>query len=305
MKRVLVSLLTVSMFIFLWSLTGCNDDSESIDTSAPTIELEDPAYGEFFAAGNSVHFEASFTDDVELGSYKIDIHNNFDGHAHGRIAKTNDDPSLIKWSFSQSFDFTPGLKNSDIHLHDDEQLEIPQNTMAGPYHFIVSAVDKSGNATSNQDDSTVEVEIYITNTSMPLVDISNLANDELEIEVGEVFMVTGTITDPTGGTYAGMHSVEILLGEGHHGEHDHDHGGRIAEEDLIDFDIDEEALGVFMEGDAIVLEKIFEEINFTLSQAQLNELIAEEVDHLQLMIKVYDEQGNIAVSVTEVHVHMD
>jgi hypothetical protein len=29
------------------------------------------------------------------------------------------------------------------------------------------------------------------------------------------------------------------------------------------------------------------------------------VDHLQLMIKVYDEQGNIAVSITDVHVHTD
>ena len=303
MKRLLVSILTVSMFLFLWSLTGCNDDSETIDTSAPIIELEDPANGDFFAAGNSVHFEASFTDDIELGSYNINIHNNFDGHAHGRIAKVNDDPGLLKWSFSQSFDFAPGLKNSDIHLHDE--LQIPQNTMAGPYHFIVSAVDKSGNSTSYQDGSTVEVEIFITNTSMPVVDITNLVNDELEIEVGEVFMVTGTITDPTVGTYAGMHSVEIILGEGHHGGHDHNHGGRVAEDDLIDFDLDENELADFMEGDAIVLEKIFEEINFTLSQAQLNELIAEELDHLQLMIKVYDEQGNIAVSITEVHVHMD
>jgi hypothetical protein len=60
-----------------------------------------------------------------------------------------------------------------------------------------------------------------------------------------------------------------------------------------------------MVDDAIVLELIFQNINFSLTQEQLNGLIAEEVDHLQLMIKVYDEQGNIAVSVTDVHVHMD
>jgi hypothetical protein len=303
MKGIVWNTLTAMMFLVLWGMSGCNDDGETIDTSAPVIELEDPAYGEFFVAGNSVHFEASFTDDIELGSYKIDIHNNFDGHAHGRVAKANDDPALIKWSFSQSFDFAPGLKISNVLLHDE--LEIPQNTMAGPYHFIVSAVDKSGNATSYQDGSTLEVEIYITNTSMPVVDITNLVNDELEIEVGQVFMITGTITDPTVGTYAGMHSVKVILGEGHHGGHDHDHGGRIAENDLIDFELDENGLADFMEGDVIILEKIFEEVNFSLSQAQLNELIAEEVDYLQLMIKVYDEQGNIAVSVTDVHVHMD
>ncbi|NJN27997.1 MAG: DUF4625 domain-containing protein [Cyclobacteriaceae bacterium] len=303
MKRNSGSLLSGIALICLTILAGCDNGSETVDTSAPTIELEDPAFGESFSAGNSVHFEAAFTDDIELGAYKIDIHNNFDGHSHGRIAKSTEDPALIKWSFSQSFDFDAGLKNSDVHLHDE--LEIPLNTMAGPYHFILSAVDRSGNATSYQDNSTKEVEIYLTNGSMPAVDITNLSNDELEIEVGQTFMVTGNVTDPTDGQYAGMHAIEIVLGEGHEGEHDHDHGGRLAEEDLIDFDLDEEALEPFMADGAIVLDLIFEEINFSLTQQQLSELIAEEVDHLQLMIKVYDEQGNIAVSITEVHVHMD
>jgi hypothetical protein len=54
-----------------------------------------------------------------------------------------------------------------------------------------------------------------------------------------------------------------------------------------------------------MLDKVFEEINFVLSQGQLDELVAEEVDHLMLMIKVHDEQGNIAVSKTDVHVHTD
>jgi hypothetical protein len=48
-----------------------------------------------------------------------------------------------------------------------------------------------------------------------------------------------------------------------------------------------------MENDAIVLDLIFDEINFTLSEAQLGELIEEEVDHLQLMIKVHDGQGKV------------
>jgi hypothetical protein len=303
MKRISLNLLALSLLFVLAILAGCDESNETIDTSAPTIEIADPAFGESFIAGGSVHFEASFADDIELGVFKIDIHNYFDGHGHGRVAKSTEDPGLVKWAFSQSFDFDSGLKNSEVSL--DDELEIPLNTMAGPYHFIVSAVDKSGNATSYQDNSTKEIEIYLTNSSMPVVDITNLTNDELEIEVGEIFMVTGSVTDPTDGQYAGMHAIEIVLGESHEGEHDHDHGGRIAEDDLIDFDLDEEALEPFMVDDAIVLDLIFEDINFNLTQEQLNELIAEDVDHLQLMIKVYDEQGNIAVSVTEVHIHMD
>lgn len=303
MKTIISTVFTLSVYSILFVLSGCNDDSETIDVTAPAIELSDPVNGDFFAAGTPVHFEASFTDDLELGSYNINIHNNFDGHAHGRVAASNDDPSLIKWSFSQSFEFQSGMKNSDVHLHDE--IEIPANTMAGPYHFIVSAVDRSGNATSYQDNSTIEVEIIITNNSMPLVEITNLVNDELEIEAGTLFMVTGTVTDPTVGTYAGMHSIEIILGEAHYEDHDHDHGGRVAAEDFIDFDLDEAEMDAYMEGDAIILDKIFEAINFTLSQTQLNELIAEEIDHLVLTIKVKDEQGNLAVSLTDVHVHMD
>lgn len=306
MKRISISHLTGNLFLILFVLVGCDESNETIDTTAPTIEVADPAFGESFAAGASVHFEAAFIDDIELGAYNIDIHNNFDGHAHGRVASSNEDPGLLKWSLSQSFDFDPGLKNSDVHLHDE--LEIPQNTMAGPYHFIVSAVDRSGNSTSYQDNSTKEIEIYLTNESMPLVDITNLSNDELEIEVGKVFMVTGSVTDPTDGEYAGMHGMHVTLGEGHDHEHDHDHdhGGRIAsEEDLIDLGIEEEDLEKYMTDDAIVLNKVFEEINFMLSQEKLDELVEEEIDHLMLMIKVHDEQGNIAVSNTEVHVHMD
>jgi hypothetical protein len=50
---------------------------------------------------------------------------------------------------------------------------------------------------------------------------------------------------------------------------------------------------------------VFEEINFILSPQQLDDLIAESVDHLSLILKVLDEQGNMTISKTAVHVHMD
>jgi len=306
MNRKIQNLLLAISFVALLGVVSCDENSDPIDTTAPSIEMGDPLSGESFEAGNSVHFEASFSDDIELGAYKIDIHNNFDGHSHGRVAGTNEDPDLLKWSLSESFDFDPGLRNSDVHLHDE--LEIPQNTMAGPYHFIVSAVDRSGNSTSYQDNSTKEVEIYITNDSQPVVNITNLEGDELEIEVGEVFMVKGDVTDQTTGEHEGMHGMDIILGEGHDHDHDHDHdhGGRIAsEEDLIELELEEEELEKYMTDGAIALDMVFEDINFVLSQEQLDELLEEEIDHLMLMIKVHDEQGNIAVSNTEVHVHMD
>lgn len=98
-----------------------------------------------------------------------------------------------------------------------------------------------------------------------------------------------------------MHMLKVNLGEGH----DHDHGGRLAEEDLIDVTVEEEELQQFMVDDLIIMDKVFESINFSLSQTQLDDLISEEGDHLLLQIKVFDEQGNISISNTVVHVHME
>lgn len=301
MKRSTVQFIFALKIIGLLGIISCDQSGDTIDTTPPTIELQDPEASEYMEADDYAHLEARFTDDFELATYNLEIHENFDSHAHGRITVSNDDPSLIKWSYSQNFSVPAGLRDYNA-IHDDE-IEIPANTMAGPYHYIVQAIDASGNATSFQDGSTVEIEIYITNDSQPVINITSLEEGELEIEVGAVFMVTGDVTDPTIGEYAGMHRLDILLGEGQE-EHGHDHG-RIASDDLIDVIIEEEELELFMVDEAIILDKIFEDINFVLTQEQLDELIAEEIDHLTLTIRVHDEQGNIAITNTPVHVHVD
>lgn len=289
--------------LFLWQ--SC-DDLELIDTNRPSIEVKVPVWGDYLQAGEQVLFEATFTDDLELATYNIEIHENFTGHTHGRIAVTKDDPSLSKWSFKQSFTIPDGLILFQAVL--DEEIGMPTNTMAGPYHFIVQAIDLAGNATNFQDGSAVELEIYITNDSQPIISITNIESGELDIEVDKLFIAEGNVTDPTTGAYAGMLSMDVILDEGLHDGHDHVHGGRIAEEGheaLIDVFYEEGELDQFIVDGAIVLGKVFEHLNFTLTQDQLNELITEEIDHLLLTIRVNDKQGNIAVSNTDVHVHMD
>ncbi len=295
----------VIFFLTVFFFSGC-DDLDLIDTTAPSIEVKNPEWGAYLTAGDYVHFESAFTDDFELATYNIVIHENFGGHAHGRKAAIGEDPSLLKWSYNQSFLIPEGLTLFQAVLED--QIEVPSGSMAGPYHFIVQAIDKVGNSTSFQDDSAVELEIYIKNDSQPVITITNLQNDELDIEQGVLFMVEGYISDPTVGDYAGIHSLTINLGEGIQENHEHDHGGRVSEEgheDLIDIFYEETDLARFMSDDLILLEKVFSELNFILSQDQLDELNREEIDHLLLSIKAYDKQGNIAISNTDVHVHME
>lgn len=292
--------ITLAASIFLY---GCDDENQGpIDQTAPTIDVLNPTTADYFDADGAIPFNAVFTDELELGSYSIDVHHNLEGHTHGRIAVRNEDPSLLKWTYRKNFIMPEDQKIYNADLVDE--IAIPANTVAGPYHFIVQAVDKAANATSFQDGSNVELEVYIHNNSMPIVNITNLVDGELEIEVGQVFITEGDVTDPTTNQYAGMHLLEVVLGEATEDGSDHNHGGRLGEDghgNLIETAYDENELESFMMDGKIILDDIFDDINFTLSPDQQAELIEEEVDHLLLNIRVHDEQGNIAVSNTEVH----
>ncbi len=284
------------MALALFNLSGCNDDP--VDQSAPVIEVSDPVMNEIFAAGSSIPFKARFEDNMELGTYNIEIHDDFDGHSHGRIAARQTDPSLQKWYYDESFEIPEGKSVFDVDL--ENEIAIPENTLAGPYHFIVQAIDKAGNATAFDDDSSVELSVFISNTTQPQITITNLDAGELHLEEGVLFIVTGEASDATTGTYAGMHAIDVVLGPESEDDQ-HSHGGRIADENLIEASFEDEQLASLIVDGKIILDKVFEGIGFIPTKTQIDELIADELEHLSLKILVHDEQGNIAISLTPVH----
>lgn len=147
MKRnfVIIPLILV-LAIFL---SSCEKDK---DTVKPVIELNEPAEGDTLWVGEEVHFEAEFTDDVELKSYKVDIHNDFDGHGH-KSSLSDTEP----WLYTCSWNFDPGLKNSHVHMH---EIVVPAEVngkpiATGPYHVMVYCTDAAGN------ESWTVVKVYI------------------------------------------------------------------------------------------------------------------------------------------------
>jgi len=297
-RRQILILIIYSIFFTSCIFGG----SDLVDITAPKIDVLKPQAWDSAVAGGFVDFDAKFMDDLELGSYSIDVHDNLDGHGHGRISQPNDDPSLERWIYKKNYSIPEGYIMF-VAQHDDD-IAVPENSMAGPYHFVVQAVDQAGNATNYQDGSTVEFEVLIMNDSQPVVNITNLVEGELEIESGARFIVEGDISDPTTGTYAGIHSMEVLLGEDNEEAHEH---GRIEQDEhsnLIDVDYEGSDLEVFMIDGIIQLDQVFESIDFTLSQQQLDELTSEGIDHLMLNLQVRDEQGNLTISRTIVHIHI-
>ena len=143
--KIVTLIALVSLFF-----TSCSsdDDNGGLDNQAPVITINEPTLEEVFNVGGEVHLDIDVEDDKELASYKIDIHNNFDGHDHGRSTSA---ANVEPWSFSQSFDIEAGLTSFNIHDH----LEIPQNIAEGEYHLGIFVVDAAG----NQSEAFVEIMV--------------------------------------------------------------------------------------------------------------------------------------------------
>ena len=130
----------LSIVIVLMSsvlLVSCSDDEKQGDTTKPVITLNAPAEGAALQPGSHIHFDMDLEDDVMLGSYKVEIHNNFDGHTHTKVEAGETTP----FAYNNSWDVSD-KKSHHIHHH---EIEIPANATEGNYHFMVYCTDAAGN----------------------------------------------------------------------------------------------------------------------------------------------------------------
>ncbi|WKN31169.1 DUF4625 domain-containing protein [Porifericola rhodea] len=136
------SLLSSSILLF-----SC-EEREDIDTEYPTIDI---SYSDAFPRqcssikkGSSITFKALFRDNVQLGSYSIDIHHNFDHHSHS--TEVNDCDMDAKKEANNPFLF---IKNYDIpegqqEFVAEQEIEIPADIESGDYHFMILLTDEEG-----------------------------------------------------------------------------------------------------------------------------------------------------------------
>ncbi len=104
MKTFLKSILP--LFLVAAVFTSCSEDDDAvIDTQKPEIAITEPHEEDAFAPGAELDLIAVFTDNVELGSYKIEIHEDFDSHTHA-FNKTSQD--LNPWSYEETVTIPAG-----------------------------------------------------------------------------------------------------------------------------------------------------------------------------------------------------
>lgn len=143
MRRIFGFLLTIGMLT-----TACNKSDDTKDMTYPVISNEGikavPSDCQEFLRGGTIHFCYVFSDDTELGSYNIEIHNNFDHHTHGTSSVECDiddkkDP-ISPWIYNQDFSIPTGTSSYTAQI----EIPVPSDVDAGDYHFMIRLTDKAG-----------------------------------------------------------------------------------------------------------------------------------------------------------------
>lgn len=143
MKRAVLLLLVP----FLMIGYACDKQDET-DTQKPVIDMD---FAEAFprpcdtvVAGEQFVFRARFSDNRELGSFNLELHQNFDHHTHGSHEESCPaDPvkePVDPFYFNQSYSIPEGMKQYEAQI----AVDIPQGVDAGDYHFMVKLTDREG-----------------------------------------------------------------------------------------------------------------------------------------------------------------
>lgn len=139
-----------ALFILLLVFSSCE---KNIDTEKPVVDL---TFSEVFPYNcDTIYFGESFdlkmllTDNVELGSFSLDIHNNFDHHSHSTVVsecdldpiKTPENPFLYIEDFSVPTGQSSYETNIPISIPEGEGGNLYDE---GDYHLFISLTDMEG-----------------------------------------------------------------------------------------------------------------------------------------------------------------
>lgn len=287
MKKNLLFVLILSTLV-MGILAGCNRECEdcpgqppSSDVTRPVINVITPVNDATLTGGDTIQFHANFTDNQELGQFKLEIHSADDGHTHG---KGN--------GAAPYFEYSTIVTLTGAQSEQRLSIPIPAESAAGKYHFMVYATDKAGNEAVFQ-----EIDLILVNPEDTLAPtVAMVHPDFTATEVDADFAVgqdtvqvvlLGTLTDTKNGAAPGdLYGYEIHFEK--KGAHEHRVAG---EED----------------------RPIYQMSNYNLSGSIHNlnlTLVLRKADlenHMDYELKVLavDRKNNRTEQSVVYHVHMD
>jgi len=128
---------------------SCSKDGEAVDTEYPVIDGDFagafPQQCDTVARGETFVFKARFSDNVALGAFSLDVHDNFDHHSHSTeveacdMEQENKDPEN-PFTYIESFDIPGAPKTYEARV----EISVPADVDPGDYHFMIKVTDKEG-----------------------------------------------------------------------------------------------------------------------------------------------------------------
>lgn len=106
--------------------------------------VANPIDCQVYKRGEVIPFHYVFTDDTELGSFNIEIHNNFDHHTHGTSSAECPMDAEKKpqnpWIYNKDFSIPSGQRTYSARF----DISIPSDVDPGDYHFMIRVTDQAG-----------------------------------------------------------------------------------------------------------------------------------------------------------------
>lgn len=138
----------IAIIFLLGFITACKKDETNIDTEYPVIDVTSssafPIQCSTLTRGQKFTFKAKFSDNVALGSYSLDIHNNFDHHSHSTevsdCAMDAKKTPIKPFLFINTFQIPSGTNSYEAI----NEITIPADIDPGDYHFLIKVTDKEG-----------------------------------------------------------------------------------------------------------------------------------------------------------------
>lgn len=137
----------LGMLLSMWLLLSCEKDN-AMDTEVPVIHLEAsetfPQQCAVLKRNETFEFQFTFSDNVALGSFSLDIHHNFDQHTHSTELSSCDfqpkkDP-VNPFVFIQDYTIPSGSTSYKAKV----SVTIPPDVDTGDYHLMIKLTDQEG-----------------------------------------------------------------------------------------------------------------------------------------------------------------
>lgn len=103
-----------------------------------------PTDCQVYHRGETLPVRLLFTDNIELGAYNIEIHNDFERHSHStsehECEHEEEKEAVNPWVFNQDYSIPTSSRSYSAEV----DISIPTDIDTGDYHFMVRLTDKAG-----------------------------------------------------------------------------------------------------------------------------------------------------------------